>query len=222
MLRELSENIVVCGRYGTGKTSLSASLALYYADAGEKVVAADLDIVNPYFRTADFTGIFRQKGIEMIIPLYANTNLDMPVIPPGLRAEIPRRGRRLIIDVGGDDDGAVALGGYSDVLRGAGYTMLCTVSGLREPGQRPQDDAALISDMQRASRLKAGYIVSNTNLGPETDRETILKGEEYARAVSRLTGLPVLMTAVPEPLKPCFDGEEYFPMSVLVKAPWQL
>ena len=85
---QLLENIILCGRYGVGKTSFAVSLAMEFAARGEKTVVADLDIVNPYFRTADFEKLFSEAGVGLIAPMYANTNLDIPVLPPGLRATI--------------------------------------------------------------------------------------------------------------------------------------
>lgn len=219
---QLLENIILCGRYGVGKTSFAVSLAMEFAARGEKTVVADLDIVNPYFRTADFEKLFSEAGVGLIAPMYANTNLDIPVLPPGLRAEIPRTGRRLLIDVGGDDDGAVALGGYADALTAAGYSMLYLVSALREPDQRPEDDAALLRSVESASHLSVSGIVNNTNLGPETDAKVIRQGGWYADAVAKLTGVPLLGTVIPQELERDFPAKEYFVMRRRVKPVWEL
>ena len=39
------------GHYGSGKTNIAVNYALHLAAEGKKVCIADLDIVNPYFRT---------------------------------------------------------------------------------------------------------------------------------------------------------------------------
>ncbi len=71
---------IVTGHYGTGKTNYSVNLALEAARTGEPVSIVDLDIVNPYFRTADFGRLFAEHGVTMITPDYANSNVDIPVL----------------------------------------------------------------------------------------------------------------------------------------------
>ena len=67
----------------------------------------DLDIVNPYFRTADFGRLFAEHGVTMITPDYANSNVDIPVLNFDLERIASDPGY-LIVDVGGDDAGATA------------------------------------------------------------------------------------------------------------------
>ena len=108
-MTDLGRIIAVTGHYGSGKTNLAVNLAVDYAKAGDRVCIIDLDIVNPYFRTADFTELFRQHDIKLIAPQFANTNLDIPSLGIDMAAVI-NSCDRLIIDVGGDDSGAIALG----------------------------------------------------------------------------------------------------------------
>ena len=72
---------VVCGHYGTGKTNLSINLALECARQGEDVTLVDLDVVNPYFRSADYADILTRSGVKVVGPNFANTNLDTPSLP---------------------------------------------------------------------------------------------------------------------------------------------
>ena len=132
MLERLSPRTILCGHYGSGKTNLTVNLALLAARAGEKVTVVDMDIVNPYFRTADFRELFRNTGVGLIAPLYAGTNLDIPVLPPSVRTLVRSGAGRVFLDLGGDDDGAVALGGFSADLKAVGYTMVYVVNS--QPG----------------------------------------------------------------------------------------
>ena len=104
---------VVTGHYGSGKTNFSANLAIKLAGEGKKVTVADLDIVNPYFRSADFAELFREKNVTLAAPMFANTNLDIPAISFDLE-RIAEEDGYLIVDVGGDEDGAAALGRYAN------------------------------------------------------------------------------------------------------------
>ena len=220
MIESLASRVVVCGHYGAGKTNVTVNLALRCAKAGEEVTVVDMDIVNPYFRTADFTGLFREAGVRLLAPVYANTNLDLPVLPPSVGAAIREKTGRLFLDVGGDDDGAVALGGFSALLEKRGYSMLYVVNSRRELEPEPGEEAALLRRIQTASRLKVTHLVNNTNLGPETTSEVLLQSLPYLEEVSKRTGVPVLGAAAEERLTPHLEAEGLLPVRVYVKPPW--
>lgn len=207
VLEHLKSCVIVCGHYGAGKTNLTVNLALAAAQSGEAVSVIDMDIVNPYFRTADFQELFREAGIQLIAPIYANTNLDLPVLPPSVGAAIREKTGRLFLDVGGDDDGAVALGGFSALLKERGYSMLYVVNSRRELEPEPGEEAALLRRIQTASRLKVTHLVNNTNLGPETTSEVLLQSLPYLEEVSKRTGVPVLGAAAEERLAPHLEAE---------------
>lgn len=220
VLEHLKSCVIVCGHYGAGKTNLTVNLALAAAQSGEAVSVIDMDIVNPYFRTADFQELFREAGIQLIAPIYANTNLDLPVLPPSVGAAIREKTGRLFLDVGGDDDGAVALGGFSALLEERGYSMLYVVNSRRELEPEPGEEAALLRRIQTASRLKVTHLVNNTNLGPETTSEVLLQSLPYLEEVSKRTGVPVLGAAAEERLTPHLEAEGLLPVRVYVKPPW--
>ena len=209
VLEHLKSCVIVCGHYGAGKTNLTVNLALAAAQSGEAVSVIDMDIVNPYFRTADFQELFREAGIQLIAPIYANTNLDLPVLPPSVGAAIREKTGRLFLDVGGDDDGAVALGGFSALLKERGYSMLYVVNSRRELEPEPGEEAALLRRIQTASRLKVTHLVNNTNLGPETTSEVLLQSLPYLEEVSKRTGVPVLGAAAEERLPPIWRRRDF-------------
>lgn len=221
MVEKLASRVAVCGHYGAGKTNLTVNLALEATQKGEKVTVVDMDVVNPYFRTADFEGLFSEHGVKLISPVYANTNLDLPVLPPSV-ASVIRSGERVFLDVGGDDDGAVALGGFSGLLEEKGYTMLYVVNRCRELDPNPAEEAELIRRVQQASRLKATFLVNNTNLGKETTPQLLEQSEDYMEALSRLTGLPVLFrTADKQIADTAPEKEGVVPIEIYVKPPWE-
>ena len=123
--------IVITGHYGCGKTNLAVNLALYLADQGERVTIVDLDIVNPYFRTNDCKDLFEERGIELIATNFASTNLDVPSLPGTIPAKIRMGDSTVILDVGGDDAGAVALGQYASLIEEREYEMLYVYNPFR-------------------------------------------------------------------------------------------
>jgi len=194
---EASKKItVVAGHYGTGKTNVAVNLALESAASGKTTVIADIDIVNPYFRTADAVKRLENAGVICIVPEYANTNVDLPTLPPQLYSIVSDAARgmdvRIILDVGGDDDGAAALGGLRASIEEAGYDMLFTINSYRPLTALPEDAVCVLRDIEARCGLRATHIVNNSNLGEETEAITLLDSLPYAEKVCEITGLPLL------------------------------
>lgn len=210
---------IVAGHYGCGKTNLSVNLAVDTKKKGLPVTLADLDIVNPYFRSADFTAMLEGMGIRVIAPLYAGSNLDIPALTGELDAALAAGEGRIILDVGGDDAGAVALGRYAAAIAQRPYTFFYVINPYRYLTASPEEAAGLLGEIEAASRLKATGLIHNPNLGSLTDRRTLEEAVPFAEAVSRLTGLPLAATAVPQGIRaevplPC-------PVAIYVKKSWE-
>ncbi|MEG2429922.1 MAG: P-loop NTPase, partial [Oscillospiraceae bacterium] len=122
---------IITGHYGSGKTNVAVNLALQLKEQHEKVTIVDLDIVNPYFRTSDFTQMLSEKGIKVIAPVYANTNLDIPALPPSINSIFDNKDSFVIVDVGGDDAGAIALGQFSNRIKNSEYDMYYVINECR-------------------------------------------------------------------------------------------
>lgn len=196
---------IVCGHYGSGKTNVAVNLALSakrtYPD--KEVAVADIDIVNPYFRTADAAERLRQAGVVPLIPEFANSNVDIPSLPHQLfRMFAPTATDSIsYIDVGGDD-GSVALGMYKEPIEAAGYHMLYVISMYRPLTADPQDAALLLKEIEEASRLKATAVVNNSSIGSETTAEDILASVEWAHTCADACGLPLAFHAYYADLNP--------------------
>ena len=189
---------VVCGHYGCGKTNLTLNLALEAAAAGERVTVADLDIVNPYFRSSEYGSLLEEQGVRLIAPVFAGTTLDTPTLPPELYSIFEPQAGRVFIDAGGDDAGVTALGGLHSQLEETGYQMLYVINRYRVLSQTPEEAAALLQEIEAASRLKATALVNNSHLGVETRLDTLLGGLDFARKTAQLTGLPLLYSTAPD------------------------
>lgn len=210
---------VITGHYGSGKSNLSVNLAIEAARSGRHVTVVDLDIVNPYFRTADFKELFGEKGIELITPSYANTNLDIPALCFDLERIAAEENGCLIVDVGGDDDGAVALGRFADGLNAGGdLDMLYVFNRFRYMTRTPDEAAELFYKIEAASRMKHTAIVNNSNLGCETTAETVESSLEYADQLSRLVNLSVAFSTAPKSLG--MDEKRFKSIDVYVKPVW--
>lgn len=189
------------GHYGSGKTNIAVNYAAFLRRQGLPVTIADLDIVNPYFRTKDSEALLNELGIELICSPFANSNLDVPAMPAKVYSLIDSRTRYGVLDIGGDDRGALALGRYSpSILSENNYEMLFVINRSRPLTRTVGDTLAVMHEIESACSLPFTAIVNNTNLGRYTTAEDVLSSTAYAQAVSEASGLPIRMTTVHHPL----------------------
>lgn len=208
---------VLTGHYGSGKTSLAVNWALRLSESGRAVTVADLDIVNPYFRTTDRRRELEARGIRLIASQFANSNLDLPALPAELYSVVESREGYAVLDVGGDDRGAVALGRYAPfLLAESDYEMLFVVNFCRPLTRTALEALGVLREVEAACGLAATTLVNNSNLGRETTANTVLKTVERMQELSQLAGLPVKMTAVGRELKDQLEGniENLFPIDL--------
>lgn len=190
---------LLAGHYGSGKTCIAVSLAKYIKKQGFDTTIIDLDIVNPYFRTKDSEKDLKELGVEVVCSEYANTNLDAPALPKEIYTVINDKSRHVIIDVGGDDRGAVALGRYTpDILEENDYDMLFVVNCYRPLTKTPEDALEIMREVETASGIGFTAIVNNSNIGDETSEEDVENSREYTKRLAELSGLPVKYITVTE------------------------
>ena len=188
---------LLCGHYGSGKTNVAVNLAFYLKEQYNNVVVADLDIVNPYFRTKDSIDDFKARGIELICSQYANTNVDIPALPANMYRLTADKDITAVIDVGGDDRGAYALGRLVPEIKAENnFDMLMVINGYRPLTPDAQSTIEVMREIEEACKLKFTGLVNNSNIGEETTAEDIIKSIGYANEVSQASGLPIVMTSV--------------------------
>lgn len=209
---------VLTGDYSCGKTNLAVNLALFLSKCGS-VSIVDIDTVNPYFRTADFTEILHTKGINVVYPQYARTNLDIPVLNFDLESIIANSDYT-IIDAGGSEAGAYPIGSYSKMLErfGDNLEMLYVFNMYRMLNRSAKETVEMMREIERASGLKCTALVNNSNLGTDTTKLLIEKSESFAKDVERLCGLPIAFTCVMDSES---GDENHLPVKRLVTLPWE-
>ena len=215
---------VIVGHYGSGKTNLVMNLALDVSRAGRKVTVIDMDIVNPYFRVSEQRATLEAAGVELVAPVFseAGTSLDVPSLTGRVRPAIEEASdeHAVIIDVGGDDAGSVALGRYAKAIEAHGYSMYYVANRYRNLVQDFDDALENMAEIEAASRLRLTGIVNNSHLQDATDGAVVEKGFEYVTQLARLSGLRVICTTVPEEIEG-LPLDKLYPVERYVKAPWE-
>ena len=180
------------GHYGSGKTNIAVNYALLLAKEGKKVCIGDLDIVNPYFRTADSKKVLEEAGVALISPQFANSNVDLPALPAEAYRLVEDKGIYGIMDIGGDDRGAYALGRYVPAIKAENnYRMVFVANSYRPLTRTPEDALEVMREIEQACGLAFTDIINNSNLGPETTPQTVLDALPYMEKLSKLSGLPI-------------------------------
>ena len=183
------------GHYGSGKTNIAVNYALKLAGEGKAVCIADLDIVNPYFRTKDSAAVLERAGVQLISPQFANSNVDLPALPAEAYRLVTDRSIHGIMDIGGDDRGAYALGRYVPAIKEENdYRMIFVANACRPLTRTPGEAMEVMAEIEAACGLKFTDLVNNTNLGTETTPETVLASADYMARLSELSGLPIFAT----------------------------
>ncbi len=183
------------GHYGSGKTNIAVNYALLLAGEGKQVCIGDLDIVNPYFRTKDSASVLKQAGVTLISPQFANSNVDLPALPAEAYRLVEDRSIYGIMDIGGDDRGAYALGRYVPaIVAENNYRMVFVANCYRPLTKTPEDAMEVMAEIEQACGLKFTDIINNSNLGSETTAETVFASRKYMEKLSTLSGLPIFAT----------------------------
>ncbi len=196
------------GHYGSGKTNIAVSYALLLAREGKKTAIADLDIVNPYFRTKDSASELEAAGVDLISPQFANTNVDLPALPAEAYRLVEDKSLYAVMDIGGDDRGAYALGRYTPFLLEEGnYRMAFVANPCRPLTRTPEEALEVMREIEAAGGLPFTAIVNNANLAHETTPETVLAAVPYMKKLSELSGLPVWMTSAEERVAAGLEGQ---------------
>ena len=185
-----------CGHYGSGKTNIAVNYALRLHSLGYDTVIADLDIVNPYFRTKDSEEKLRRAGVSVISLPFANTNVDLPTLPSEMYSVVQNRERHAVIDVGGDDSGAYAVGGFAPAIREENnFENLYVVNFYRPLTVSAEDALCVMREVEAAGGVPVTGIVNNSNLGEETAAQHVIETFGAAQRLSELSGVPVAFTS---------------------------
>lgn len=221
-----TRTIIIVGGFGSGKTEIAVNLAKYLAQSETSpITIADLDLVNPYFRSREAMGEMEELGIKVLTPRDGKYFADLPILLPEIKGAIDSTTGKLILDVGGDAQGARALGSLAGEFKTNAFEMLMVLNS-----RRPQtsDASGCLSTMSRievSSKLRFTGLIANSHMIDETDEEVIREGFLLAESVSRSSGLPLRFMTVRERLLDSLDTAQFdcaiFPLTRSMLKPWE-
>ncbi|HBQ64535.1 MAG TPA: hypothetical protein DD727_06365 [Clostridiales bacterium] len=193
---------IFTGHFGSGKSEIAVNFALKLSHACyPRVALADLDIVNPFFRSADARHLLENEGVLLVTTGFANTNVDVPALPSAMDALFEDPGMQMVLDIGGDDLGARVVSRYHREIAGSDHVLYVVVNTRRPETDTPKKVLAMLERIEASSRLPAAGLVNNTHLLAETRADILMEGQAILEEVSKIRGIPVAMMAgLPEVL----------------------
>ena len=191
---------IIIGAYGSGKSEIAVNMALSQRKAlpDKKLLIADLDIVNPFYRSSDCASVLEKAGVRLITPLYAGSNVDAPVLPPDMYVIFDDESYQGIFDIGGEDMGALVLGSLKKRIENTDAAIYMAVNTLRPFTSDPEQIAVMTNELAAAAGFKIDGYINNTNLLDETTADIVIEGESKIVEASKITGIPLIANCVME------------------------
>ena len=217
--------VVIVGNYGSGKSEVAVNLALHHRRRGRAVRIADLDLVNPYFRSREAERQMTSLGIEVVLPPRAYVQSELPVLTPMAGGLIRRPGDLAILDVGGNNVGAMVLAALGDAFAGRSCRVLQVVNPHRPETATRAGCERIRRSIEAAARLPVTDWVGNANLIDETTPGAIVEGYAFMTGLAAASGLPLAFVTVPEALLPEVDTGAFdcpvLPIRRQLVPPWK-
>ena len=216
---------VIIGAYGSGKSEYAIHLARSLKNSGKDVVLADMDVVNPYFRSRDVRDEFADYGIDVIAPEGEFSHADLPMISPRIMGAIENYSKTVILDVGGDPAGCRTLARFTEAIIKRGYQMQFVVNTKRPFTSNPEEIIAMMGSLQAVSKLPITEIICNTNLMEYTDAQIVEEGIGIILMVSEQLEIDfktyLVLDAYNELIPEHIEGKHKETMTYTLKKPWE-
>jgi hypothetical protein len=222
---EFNRIVILTGHFGSGKTEIAINLALSQRKAHPIVAINDLDIVNPYYRSRDVASLFQAHDVELIAPHSRLASSDLPIVSGEMYRVLHDQRYRLIVDAGGDKEGATALGQYYHEWKNMKPEVWFVLNGNRPYVSTLEGALYTVDQIEKVSRLKVTGVINNSNVGQETTMDDIVKGLELGEQLAEKLKIPLLFTTIANSLKN--EADEFAKRHKVVfierymKLPWE-
>ena len=218
--------VAIVGNYGSGKTEVAINLAVNRKRSGLAVRVADLDLVNPYFRTREAKNTLEAHGINVILPPQEFLQADLPILSPAIAGMIRQPNGLTLLDVGGDDAGATVLAALGDAFAGLNVRMLQVVNPMRPNTTTVEGCLRIKEQIEMASKLAVTGLIGNANLIDETGASEIVDGYNFLLELSEASGLPLEFITAATDLMEVIDTRQFscpvLPIARQLVPPWKV
>lgn len=189
---------VFTGHYGSGKTEIAVNYVLQCQHDYSETTIVDLDFVNPYFRSREARKMLESTGIKVVASAEEYFDTDVPALSPLIPGVLKNANSRVIVDLGGDDTGARAIGRFKSYIPESDYELCFVVNPYRPFTSGIEEVKSVLSAIEKSSRLKVSSLVSNPNLLRETTVRDVLDGHRTVTQWAEELGYAVKFLAVEE------------------------
>lgn len=220
----LSRIRIFTGHFGSGKTEIAINYAINLAKQDKKVMLVDIDIVNPYFCSRDIKSYLENLGIKVIATDPHYSNAELMVVPPEVFSVFNDKSYEVVMDIGGDDSGAVVLGQYNRYFNQEPYDMYFVINNNRPFTADKEGTKEYIKAIEKTSRLKITHLISNTNLSYETRIEDVIKGDKEVNKLSKEVGIPYKYIVCKKELVRDIENKvnaKIIGIDIYMKPPWR-
>jgi hypothetical protein len=197
---DLSGIVIILGAYGSGKTEVAVNLAALMNARGTTVRLADLDLVNPYFRSREARHVLKMLGVDVVLPPQQYMQADLPILTPEVSGMLRNPTDLAILDVGGDDAGATVLAALADALKGKPAKVLQVINPNRPYTDTITGCLKIRQEIEAKAKMAITGIVGNANLMEETTVDVILEGYEFCKQVAAAGKTPLDFITTPAAL----------------------
>ena len=191
---------IFTGRFGTGKTEVAVNYALTLAALDGSITLTDMDVVTPYFRTRDVTERLKPRGVQVVAPSDFARDIHLPAVSARIWGTLQNESGLTVMDVGGDSQGARAIGQFKALIEKSGYIMYLVVNPYRPFNATVERIAQTVADIEANTRLRTGALVSNPNLIADTTLQIVREGHRLVEQAGEELGLPIAFLCVEERL----------------------
>lgn len=216
--------VIIIGHYGSGKTEFAVNYAVKMKEQYENVSIADLDIINPYFRSREKRDFFEKIGVKVFDSSIRNSTIDLPALPAEIMGVILNENERSIIDVGGDPAGTRVLARYAEQIKSTEYDMFYIINANRPETSTVEGALKYLYMIEETSKLKVTGLVNNTHMLKDTTAEDVESGHELTKKVSWETDIPIRYEAVMKETVKNIKNQEIldklFPINLYMREEW--
>ena len=205
---ELSGIVIIVGAYGSGKTEVAINLAVHMNAAGTAVRLADLDLVNPYFRSREARQALRRLGIDVVLPPAPYMQADLPILTPEVSGMLRHPSGLTLLDVGGDDVGATVLAALADAMEGKTLQVLQVINPNRPYTDTVSGCLKMREAIEAKARMTITGIIGNANFMEETTEQDILAGYTFSKNVAQAADIPLVFITTPAVLLTRLDKKD--------------